>query len=88
MPDPIFMKFGVYVMEPEPISAEYFTSPAHKSLCLYLYPTLVARQMLDKNITVAKNTYVAIEELLDWSFSHHCDSESSSLSQVSTLIGS
>jgi hypothetical protein len=35
----VFMKFGMYVMAPEPISLVYFISPSHQSVpvCLYLY---------------------------------------------------
>jgi hypothetical protein len=33
-------------MAPEPISAEYFINPSHQSMCLYVYPPIVARQRL------------------------------------------
>jgi hypothetical protein len=52
-------------MAPEPISAVYFINP-HESVCLYVYPPIIARQWLDKNAT---NAHATIEELLDESFS-------------------
>jgi hypothetical protein len=55
-------------MTPEPILMAYFINPSHQSVCLYLYPPLVARQQLSKNITMAMNTHVKIKELLDTSF--------------------
>jgi hypothetical protein len=47
----------------------YFINPSHQSVCLYLYPPVIARQWLGKNVTTAMNTHTAIEELLDASFS-------------------
>jgi hypothetical protein len=44
----------------------------HKSLssvCMYMFPLIIARQRLFKNVTSATNTHVTIEELLDTSFS-------------------
>jgi hypothetical protein len=61
------MKLGMYIMAPEPISMAYFiTLPI--SLCLLVYPTIVARQRFRKNVTVAKYTHVIIKELFDASF--------------------
>jgi hypothetical protein len=40
MPEPIFMKLGMYIMAPEPISSAYFINPSHQSVCLYVYPPL------------------------------------------------
>jgi hypothetical protein len=51
MPEPIFMKFGMYVMAFEPISVAYFINPSDHSVCLYVYLPIVARQRLDKNVT-------------------------------------
>jgi hypothetical protein len=68
MPEPIFMKLGMYITAPEPISMAYLRNPSHQSLCLYVYPPIVARQWLGKNVFVAMNTQGAIE-LLDMSFS-------------------
>jgi hypothetical protein len=58
------MKPGMHIIEPEPISTAYFINPSHKSVCLHMYPTIVARQRLRKNVTAA-----TIEEFLDFSFS-------------------
>jgi hypothetical protein len=33
MPEPIFMKLGMYIMAPEPISTVYFINPSHQSVC-------------------------------------------------------
>jgi hypothetical protein len=63
MPEPIFMKLCMYIMEPEPISTAYFINPSQKSVCLYVYPPFVARQRLGTNVTAATNTH-AMEELL------------------------
>jgi hypothetical protein len=46
------MKFGMYIMAPEPIS------------CLDMYSSVVAAQRLGKNVTAAANTHETIEELL------------------------
>jgi hypothetical protein len=45
-------------MTPEPISTAYFINPSNQSVCLCVYPLIVARQQLGKNVTAAKNTYV------------------------------
>jgi hypothetical protein len=37
-------------------------------VCLYVYPSIVARQGLGKNVTAATNTHVTIKEFLDVSF--------------------
>jgi hypothetical protein len=58
-----------YITAPEPISIAYFINPSHQSVCLYVYPPIVARQQLGKNVTASTNTYAAIEELMDASFS-------------------
>jgi hypothetical protein len=67
------------IMALEPISTACFVNP-YQSLCLYVYPSIVARQhlgknlrivarqRLDKNFTAARNIHVAIE-LSDASFS-------------------
>jgi hypothetical protein len=39
MPEPIFMKCGMYVMAPESISVVYFINPSYQSVCLYVYPS-------------------------------------------------
>jgi hypothetical protein len=60
--EPIFMKLGMYIMAPELIYS------SRQSVCLYMYPPIVGRQRLGKNVTTAKNTHATIE-LLDASFS-------------------
>jgi hypothetical protein len=56
MPEKIFMKLGIYIMAPEPISKAYFINPSHRSVCLYVYHPIVARQQLRKNVTAVTNT--------------------------------
>jgi hypothetical protein len=58
------MTLGIYIMAPEPI-----LNLSHQSVCLYVYPLLVARQRLGKNITAGTDKHATIEELLDASFS-------------------
>jgi hypothetical protein len=69
MAESIIMKLGTYIMAPEPISTAYFINLSHQSVCLHVYPPIVARQGLGKNVTAATNTHATIEELLDASFS-------------------
>jgi hypothetical protein len=75
MPEPIFTKLGMYTTVNEPTSTAYFINPFHQSVCLYVYPPIVAkqhirknpivaRQRFGKNVTVATNTQ-ATRELLD-----------------------
>jgi hypothetical protein len=68
LPEAIFMKLGMYIMAPEPISMAYFINPSHQSVCLYAYPSIVATQRLDGNVTAAMNTHAIIVELLGASF--------------------
>jgi hypothetical protein len=57
-------------MAPEPISTAYFTIPPPPiSLCVYVYASIVARQLLGINVTTATNTHATIEELFEESFS-------------------
>jgi hypothetical protein len=35
-PEPIFMKLGMYIMTPEPISTAYFINPSYQSVCIVL----------------------------------------------------
>jgi hypothetical protein len=55
MPDTVFMKLGVYIMAPKPISTAYFRNPSHQSMCQYVYPHIVARQRLCKHVPAATN---------------------------------
>jgi hypothetical protein len=68
MAEPVFMKSGMYIMVPGPISTSYFINPFNHSLCLYMYSPIVDRQRLGKNVTATKSTHAKIE-LLDASFS-------------------
>jgi hypothetical protein len=65
MPQPIFVKLGMYIMAPE----RTYINLSHQSICLYVYSSIVARQRLGENIIMAPNTHATIQELLDASFS-------------------
>jgi hypothetical protein len=67
MPEPVFMKCGMYIMAPESISTAYFINPSPQSGCLSFI--IIAREELGKNVTAAMNTYATIEESLNASFS-------------------
>jgi hypothetical protein len=56
MPEPIFMKLGMYIMAPEP-TTEYYIKYSHQSVYLYVYPLIVVRQRLGKNITAATKAH-------------------------------
>jgi hypothetical protein len=60
MAEPIFMILGMYTTAPESISTAYFVSPSHQSVCLYVYPLIILRQRLSKNVTAAMNTHAKI----------------------------
>jgi hypothetical protein len=56
MPEPVFMKHGMYFMATEPISTAYFLNPPI-SLCVGMFiPPIVARQRLGKHVPAAKDT--------------------------------
>jgi hypothetical protein len=76
---PIFMKLSMYMTAVVPISTTYFINPSHRSVRLYVYRHVVARQRLGKKNTLlllgngsvktlASNTQATIE-LLNASFS-------------------
>jgi hypothetical protein len=46
MLEPVFVKLGMYIMAPEPISTVYFINPSHQSVSPYVYPSFLARQRL------------------------------------------
>jgi hypothetical protein len=64
MPEPIFMKLGTYITEPEPVSPAQSKYPSHQSVYPPIFarqrlgnnPPIVARQRLGKNVTAATNT--------------------------------
>jgi hypothetical protein len=55
MPEPIFMKLGMYIMAPEPISTSYFINPFRLCVCMCITPS-AARQRLGKHVLEATNT--------------------------------
>jgi hypothetical protein len=59
--EPVFKKRDMYIVEPEPISTAYFINTSHQSVCLYVYPFIIARQRYVKNFTDATNTHATIE---------------------------
>jgi hypothetical protein len=59
MPKPIFIKLGMYIMAPGPISAAYLINPSHQAVSVCI-PLIVARQRLGMNVTEATNTHVTI----------------------------
>jgi hypothetical protein len=65
----IFVKLGMYIMAPKPISTAYLINPSHQSVCLYVYPPILDGERLSKYVRAATNTHETIEELLDASFS-------------------
>jgi hypothetical protein len=65
MVQPIFMKLGMYIMTRDPISVACFINPSSQPVCLYVYPLIVARQRLGKDVTAATNTDATIASLLD-----------------------
>jgi hypothetical protein len=52
MHEPVFMKLGMYITAPEPISTALLKNPSHQSVCLYVYPPILARQRLGKNLPI------------------------------------
>jgi hypothetical protein len=69
MPEPIFIKLGMYIMATEPIWTAYILNPSHHSVsvCVSLFsllgnssvnciPLFIARQRLGENVTAATNT--------------------------------
>jgi hypothetical protein len=65
MAELVFIKLGMYIVAPEPISTAYLINHSHQSVCLYVYPPIVTRQQLGKNVTGAKYIPATLEELLD-----------------------
>jgi hypothetical protein len=48
MSEPMFIKLGMYIMAPEPISTACFINPSHQSVCLYVITLFLARQRFGK----------------------------------------
>jgi hypothetical protein len=53
--EPIFMKLGMYIMAPEPISTAYFINSFRLCVCKCI-PLIVARQRLSRHFLAATNT--------------------------------
>jgi hypothetical protein len=59
----------MYIMAPEPISADYLLIlPISVCLCLFISLSLLGNGTV-KNVTATTNTHATIEELLEASFS-------------------
>jgi hypothetical protein len=71
MPESIFMKLGMYIMAPEAIWTAYFINPSHHSLCLYVYPPIVARQVSIK--TLPRQRLHMQEYKIYWTHLFLCD---------------
>jgi hypothetical protein len=69
MPELIFMKLGMYIMAPEPVSNAYSINPSHQSVRLYVYPPIVSMQRLGEYVNAVTNTHATVEKLLAASFS-------------------
>jgi hypothetical protein len=48
----IFMKFGVYVMAPEPNSTACLINPSYQSMCLYVYPLCRYQETAQKSVSL------------------------------------
>jgi hypothetical protein len=48
----------MYIMAPELMSTAGFINPSHQSVCLYVYPLIVARQRLSRHVPVTTNCHV------------------------------
>jgi hypothetical protein len=71
MPEPVFMKRGMYIMAPELISTAYYINSSRQfvCVCVYIYSTTFARKRLLEKVTATANTNTTIGELLDASYS-------------------
>jgi hypothetical protein len=68
MAEPVFTKISMYITATESISTAYYTNPSHQPVCLYVYPTVIARQRLGKKLTAATNIQAIIRGFLKASF--------------------
>jgi hypothetical protein len=57
IPETIFIKLGVHIVTPEPISTAYFIYLFHQPMHMYVYAPIVTRQRLSKNFTATTNTH-------------------------------
>jgi hypothetical protein len=65
IPESIIMKLGMFIIASDPISTAYFINPSHPSVCLYVYPLIIAGQRPGKNVTAVTLTHATIEDLLN-----------------------
>jgi hypothetical protein len=65
MPEPIFMKLGMYIMASEPVSTAYFINPSHQSVSVYVFLLSLLGNGSVK--TSPRQRIHAIEELLAFS---------------------
>jgi hypothetical protein len=63
MPERVFMKLGLYIMAPEPISTANFINPSHQSLCLYVYPRI---SLLGNGFVKHGNEYTSNNRRIFW----------------------
>jgi hypothetical protein len=54
--EPIFMKLGMCITASESNLTAYVINSCHQSVCLYLYPPVVARYPLCKHVPASTNT--------------------------------
>lgn len=59
------MELGMHVMTSGPISTAYVIDPSHQCVCMYVYPSIVAKQRLCEAVTAATNISTTIEYLLN-----------------------
>jgi hypothetical protein len=67
MAEPIFVKYGMYIMARESISKADIINPSHQSVYSYAYPLIVIT-LFGKKVTAATNIHATIKELLDAPF--------------------
>jgi hypothetical protein len=56
MPEPDFMKLGMYIMAAEPTSTAHFINPSHQPV----YLLVVGRQRFGENVNAATYTHATI----------------------------
>jgi hypothetical protein len=64
MPEPVFIKLGMYSI----MATESIIHPSNLSMYPYVNPFTTARQWLNVNVAAATNTHGKVEELLEESF--------------------
>jgi hypothetical protein len=69
VPEYMFVKLGMYIIERGLISVVYFLNPSHQSVCLYVDPSAFDRQGLLIKTLPWQWIHTTIVEFLDASFS-------------------